>query len=115
MWLSFAIFWALNILIIVRGMEAIKRFENWAAPFLIVVFLGLMVWMVLQAGGLGPIVEESGTLGWTPEFWVNLFPISLMGMIAFWSTLSLNMPDFTRFGRSQRTRPSARPSVCRRP
>ena len=101
MWLSFAIFWALNILIILRGMEAIKQFENWAAPFLIVVFLGLMVWMVFQAGGLGPVVEDPGTLGWGPDFW-KIFPISLMGMIAFWSTLSLNMPDFTRFGRSQR-------------
>ena len=101
MWLSFAIFWALNIVIILWGMEAIKKFENWAAPFLIVVFLGLMVWMVAQAGGLGPVVEEPGTLGWGPDFW-TIFPISLMGMIAFWSTLSLNMPDFTRFGRSQR-------------
>ena len=101
MWLCFAIFWALNIMIILWGMEAIKKFENWAAPFLIVVFLGLMVWMVIQAGGLGPVVEEPGTLGWGPDFWA-IFPISLMGMIAFWSTLSLNMPDFTRFGRSQR-------------
>jgi len=101
LWLSFAIFWALNIMIILWGMEAIKRFENVAAPFLIVVFVGLMVWMLSQAGGLGPVVQESGTLGWGPEFWA-IFPISLMGMIAFWSTLSLNMPDFTRFGRSQR-------------
>ena len=60
-----------------------------------------MVWMVAQAGGLGPVVEDAGTLGWGPDFW-TVFPISLMGMIAFWSTLSLNMPDFTRFGRSQR-------------
>jgi NCS1 family nucleobase:cation symporter-1 len=101
LWLCFAIFWALNMIIVVWGMEAIKKFENWAAPFLIVVFLGLMVWMVAQAGGFGPVVEESGTLGWGPEFW-KIFPISLMGMIAFWSTLSLNMPDFTRFGRSQK-------------
>jgi NCS1 family nucleobase:cation symporter-1 len=101
MWLSFVIFWALNMIIVVWGMEAIKKFENWAAPFLIVVFLVLMVWMIIQAGGLGPVVEEPGTLGWGPEFWA-IFPISLMGMIAFWSTLSLNMPDFTRFGRSQR-------------
>jgi NCS1 family nucleobase:cation symporter-1 len=101
LWLSFAIFWALNMVIVLWGMEAIKVFENWAAPFLIVVFLGLMVWMIWQAGGLGPVVEESGTLGWGPDFW-KIFPISLMGMIAFWSTLSLNMPDFTRFGRSQR-------------
>jgi len=79
----------------------VKRFENWAAPFLVVVFLGLLVFMVGQAGGLGPIVEEQGSLGWGADFWA-IFPLSLMGMIAFWSTLSLNMPDFTRFGRSQR-------------
>ena len=83
------------------GMEAVRRFENWAAPFLMVVFVGLLVWMIAQAGGLGPIVEEQGTLGWGADFWA-IFPLSLMGMIAFWSTLSLNMPDFTRFGRSQR-------------
>ncbi len=100
-WLCFIIFWLLNILIILRGMEAIKRFENWAAPFLIVVFLVLMVWMIYQAGGLGPVVDNPGTLGWGGDFWA-VFPLSLMGMIAFWSTLSLNMPDFTRFGRSQR-------------
>ncbi len=101
MWLSFVVFWLANIVIILWGMEAIRRFESFAAPFLIVVFLGLMVWMIAQAGGLGPVVEESGTLGWGSDFWA-IVPISLMGMIAFWSTLSLNMPDFTRFGRSQR-------------
>jgi NCS1 family nucleobase:cation symporter-1 len=100
-WLSFVIFWALNMYIILRGMEAIKRFENWAAPFLIAVFVILMVWMIARAGGLGPVVAEPGKLGWGAEFWAK-FPLSLMGMIAFWSTLSLNMPDFTRFGRSQR-------------
>jgi NCS1 family nucleobase:cation symporter-1 len=57
--------------------------------------------MILRAGGLGPVVEQSGKLGWGPDFW-KIFPLSLMGMIAFWSTLSLNMPDFTRFGRSQK-------------
>jgi NCS1 family nucleobase:cation symporter-1 len=101
LWLSFAIFWAINIVIVLRGMEAVKRFENWAAPFMIVVFLGLLVYMIVKAGGLGPIVEQPGKLGWGPDFW-KIFPPALMGMIAFWSTLSLNMPDFTRFGRSQR-------------
>jgi NCS1 family nucleobase:cation symporter-1 len=101
MWLSFLIFWGANILIIVYGMNAVKRFENWAAPFLVIVFAALMVWMIIQADGLGPVVSQAGTLGWGADFWA-VFPISLMGMIAFWSTLSLNMPDFTRFGRSQR-------------
>ncbi|HEY2916543.1 MAG TPA: NCS1 family nucleobase:cation symporter-1 [Candidatus Limnocylindrales bacterium] len=101
LWLSFAIFWALNIFIILRGMDAIRRFENWAAPVVLVVGIFLCVWMVGQAGGLGPIVNDAGTLGWGDKFWPVFFP-SLMAMIAFWSTLSLNMPDFTRFGQSQR-------------
>jgi len=101
LWLSFAIFWALNLFIILRGMDAIRRFENWAAPVVLIVGIFLCVWMVGQAGGLGPIVNDAGTLGWGDKFWPVFFP-SLMAMIAFWSTLSLNMPDFTRFGSSQR-------------
>ncbi len=103
LWLSFAIFWALNILIILRGMDAVRRFENWAAPFVLVVALGLLAWMVTKAGGFGPILSDPGKVGWGGNFWFVLFPPSLIGMIAFWSTLSLNMPDFTRFGKSQRS------------
>ena len=102
LWISFAVFWALNILIIMRGMDAVRRFENWAAPFVLVVAFFLLIWMTSQAGGFGPLVQDNGTLGWGSNFWLLFFP-ALMGMIAFWSTLSLNMPDFTRFGQSQRT------------
>jgi NCS1 family nucleobase:cation symporter-1 len=102
LWLSFIVFWALNILIIVRGMNAIRKFENWAAPFVLLVAVFLLIWMTIQAGGFGPLVEDHGKLGWGSDFWFKVFPPALMGMIAFWSTLSLNMPDFTRFGRSQR-------------
>jgi nucleobase:cation symporter-1, NCS1 family len=101
-WLSFVIFWAINIFIIVRGMDAVRRFENWAAPFVLLVTLGLLAWMVTKAGGFGPILSDPGKVGWGSSFWLVLFPPALMGMIAFWSTLSLNMPDFTRFSRSQR-------------
>jgi NCS1 family nucleobase:cation symporter-1 len=100
-WLSFAIFWAINIFIILNGINAVRRFENWAAPFVLIVALGLLIWMVSKANGFGPLVSQPGKLGWGPDFWKIFFP-SLMGMIAFWSTLSLNMPDFTRFGKSQR-------------
>ena len=102
LWLSFVIFWALNLYIILRGMETLRIFENWSAPFLIVISVLLTVWMVIQAGGLGPILDQPNAFGgWTGGFWALFFP-SLMAMIAFWSTLSLNMPDFTRFGKSQR-------------
>jgi NCS1 family nucleobase:cation symporter-1 len=101
LWLSFGVFWLLNIAIIVRGMNAIRRFENWAAPFVLLVAFFLLGWMITRAHGLGPIVTQNGTLGWGGSFWKLFFP-ALMAQIAFWSTLSLNMPDFTRFGRSQR-------------
>jgi NCS1 family nucleobase:cation symporter-1 len=102
LWLSFVIFWLANLYIILRGMNTLRIFENWSAPFLIAVSVLLTVWMVSSAGGLGPILSQPNAFGgWTGDFWRIFFP-SLMGMIAFWSTLSLNMPDFTRFGRSQR-------------
>jgi nucleobase:cation symporter-1, NCS1 family len=100
-WVCFAAFWVVEMLIIWRGMETLRRFENWAAPFVIAGALALFIYLVVKAGGLGPIVHQGSDLGWGSKFWHLFFP-SLMGMIGFWSTLSLNIPDFTRFGASQR-------------
>ncbi|MFE9840376.1 NCS1 family nucleobase:cation symporter-1 [Streptomyces goshikiensis] len=102
LWLCFLLFWILELAIIYRGMETLRRFENWAAPFVIVGALALFVWIGLKAGGFGELLSQPSELGWGAEFWPVFFP-SLMGMIAFWSTLSLNIPDFTRFGAGQRS------------
>ncbi|MEU4744354.1 NCS1 family nucleobase:cation symporter-1 [Actinosynnema sp. NPDC023658] len=101
LWLCFLGFWVVQMLVIWRGMDAIRRFENWTAPLVSVGFLVLLGYVAVKAGGFGPILSEPSKLGWGADFWKVFFP-SLMGMIAFWSTLSLNMPDFTRFGGSQR-------------
>ncbi|MGW2477871.1 NCS1 family nucleobase:cation symporter-1 [Streptomyces sp. NPDC001665] len=101
LWLCFVLFWALELAIIYRGMDALRRFENWAAPFVIVGALVLLVWIAVKAGGFGPLLDQPSELGWGKDFWPVFFP-SLMGMIAFWATLSLNIPDFTRFGAGQR-------------
>ncbi|WP_329790230.1 NCS1 family nucleobase:cation symporter-1 [Lentzea sp. DG1S-22] len=101
LWLCFFGFWVVQMLVIWRGMEAIRRFENWTAPLVSVGFLILLGYVLVKAGGFGPILQTGSKLGWGPDFWKVFFP-ALMGMIAFWSTLSLNMPDFTRFGGSQR-------------
>ncbi|MEV7084789.1 NCS1 family nucleobase:cation symporter-1 [Streptomyces sp. NPDC093085] len=101
LWLCFLLFWALELAIIHRGMDTLRRFENWAAPFVIVGALALLVWITVKAGGLGPLLDQPSRLGWGAAFWPVFFP-ALMGMIAFWSTLSLNIPDFTRFGAGQR-------------
>ncbi|MEU6082773.1 NCS1 family nucleobase:cation symporter-1 [Streptomyces sp. NPDC047108] len=101
LWLCFVIFWALELAIIYRGMETLRRFENWAAPFVLVGALVLLIWIANKAGGFGPLLDQPSKLGWGTEFWTVFFP-ALMGMIGFWATLSLNIPDFTRFGKGQR-------------
>ena len=100
-WLSFAIFWILEMGIIMRGMDTLRRFENWAAPFVLVVAVMLLVYMAVKAHGFGNVLSQPSRFGWGSRFWPVFFP-SLMGMIGFWSTMSLNMPDFTRFSRGQR-------------
>ncbi|WNM31329.1 NCS1 family nucleobase:cation symporter-1 [Streptomyces sp. Li-HN-5-11] len=100
-WLSFVVFWLIEVAIITRGMETLRRVENWAAPLVIVGALALLGFMAAKAGGFGPLLDQPSSLGWGSGFWKVFFP-SLMGMIGFWSTLSLNIPDFTRFGGSQR-------------
>ncbi|HSE26566.1 MAG TPA: NCS1 family nucleobase:cation symporter-1, partial [Pyrinomonadaceae bacterium] len=100
-WLSFLLFWSFNIYIIYRGMDLLRRVENWAAPFVLVMTGLLLGWAVWRANGLGYLVNQQGRFHTLSEFWPIFIP-SLTGMIGFWATLSLNMPDFTRFGKSQR-------------
>jgi NCS1 family nucleobase:cation symporter-1 len=100
-WLSFMLFWGINIVIIYRGMNLLRRVENWAAPFVLVMTMVLLVWAIRGAKGLGPLLEQPGKLG-TLRAFMPVFVPSLTAMIGYWATLSLNMPDFTRFGRSQR-------------
>ncbi|MBL8860295.1 MAG: NCS1 family nucleobase:cation symporter-1 [Planctomycetes bacterium] len=99
--ITFAIFWALNIWIIYRGMNAVRIFENWAAPIVLILAAVLVWWTVDRAGGLGPIFHAPSKFADLAEFWPVFVP-ALTGMIGFWATLSLNIPDFTRFGRGQK-------------
>jgi nucleobase:cation symporter-1, NCS1 family len=100
-WLSFLLFWGLNIFIIYRGMDLLRAVENWAAPFVLVMTALLLWWAVSKANGLGPLLAQPGKFHTWREF-LPVFVPSLTAMIGYWATLSLNMPDFTRFGRSQR-------------
>jgi nucleobase:cation symporter-1, NCS1 family len=100
-WVSFLLFWGLNVFIIYRGMDLVREVENWAAPFVLVMTGVLLWWAISRADGLGPLLAQPGRFRTLGEFWPVFVP-SLTAMIGFWATLSLNMPDFTRFGRSQR-------------
>lgn len=100
-WISFVIFWLLNVYFIMKGTESIRWLESYAAPFLIVVGLGLLAWAYREGGGWGPILSQESKFQTTTEFW-NFFIPSLTGMVGFWATLSLNIPDFSRYAKSQR-------------
>ncbi len=98
---AFLLFWAMNVWFILKGTESIKWLESLSAPFLIVVGLALLAWAHARAGGFGPMLSQPSRFKSNAEFWRVFFP-SLTAMIGYWATLSLNIPDFTRYARSQR-------------
>ncbi|MER3524260.1 MAG: nitrate reductase [Ignavibacteria bacterium] len=99
--IGFLIFWAMNVYFIVKGTESIKWLEALAAPFLLGVGIALLVWAYLRIGSFGPMFQQPSKFQTAGEFWRFFIP-SLTGMVGFWATLSLNIPDFTRYAKSQR-------------
>ena len=101
----FLLFWALNIAVILRGIESIKRLEAFAAPVLLLVSLGLLAWAVRSGGGLGILLGRMDAaqerLAPGSDFWAVFWP-NLTAMVGFWATLSLNIPDFSRYARRQK-------------
>lgn len=114
-WLTFLAFWALNLWVIYHGMTAVRRFEAWAGPAVIVLALGLLAWAYQAAGGWGPILAQPARVSGGLALW-TIFGAGVMAAVNFWATLSLNIPDFTRFARSQRspTRGWCRPATSTR-
>jgi NCS1 family nucleobase:cation symporter-1 len=100
-WICFFLFWALNMFVIWRGIETIKFLEGIGAPFMLVVGLLLLFWITRKAGGLGPVLQTPSKFQSTSEF-VRFFIPALTGMVGFWATVALNIPDFTRYAKSQR-------------
>jgi len=96
------LFWAMNIWLIWKGINSIKVLEHLAAPFLILCGLGLLAWAWVNADGFGPMLQSSSQFETPTEFW-NLFFPSLTAMVGFWATLTLNISDFTRYAKDQRS------------
>jgi nucleobase:cation symporter-1, NCS1 family len=102
-WVAFFLFWAIQVFFIVKGLEGIKWLESFSAPLLLLGGVALLWWASAKAGGLGRVLNESASLNVTHKpFWL-IFPAHLTANVAYWSTLSLNIPDFTRYARSQRS------------
>ncbi|MGH7593303.1 MAG: NCS1 family nucleobase:cation symporter-1 [Gemmatimonadales bacterium] len=102
--ISFAIFWLVQVAIIAGGVERIKHLGSTAAPVLLTGAVILLLWGIRHGGGLGHILSQSRRLQGTRSvsFWA-LFPAALTANVGYWATLSLNIPDFTRYARSQRS------------
>lgn len=97
----FMLFWAVNVYFIINGMDSIKRLEVLSAPFLLLIGVGLMLWAGSAAGGFGVIFSQPQQGSGVENFW-PVFGAGVTAMVGFWATLSLNIPDFSRFARSQR-------------
>jgi len=101
MWICFFAFWLVNMAVIWRGIETIKFLEGVGAPFMLAVGLLLLWWITGKAGGLGPVLSTPSKFTTTAAF-MKFFVPSLTGMVGFWATVALNIPDFTRYAKSQR-------------
>lgn len=101
----FLFFWAVNMAVVYKGIDSIRFLLNLKAPLLIALGLALLGWAYREAGGFGPILSQPSAFApgqpKAGEFWTFFFP-ALTGMIGFWATLSLNIPDFSRYAVSQR-------------
>jgi nucleobase:cation symporter-1, NCS1 family len=100
-WICFLVFWAINMMVIWRGIETIKVLQGIGAPFFLAVGLLLLFWIARQAGGFGPVLHTPSKFHSTTEF-MHFFIPALTGMVGFWATVALNIPDFTRYAKSQR-------------
>lgn len=98
--ICFLAFWAINMLVVYLGVESIKKLLVFKAIFLPLAALSLLFWAISAADGLGPIFETPSKFSDSRQFFAFFFP-ALTGMVGFWATLSLNIPDFTRYAKSQ--------------
>jgi nucleobase:cation symporter-1, NCS1 family len=108
--ISFLIFWAINVFIIVKGVQYIKWLETASAPVLLVSGVALLFWAISKAGensggfvaGFNLLADQPSKFKTNAEFWKAFIP-GLTGMVGFWATMSLNIPDFTRYAKDQRS------------
>ena len=100
LWACFLGFWLLNMVVVWRGVESIRRLQAFGAPFMFVMAAALLVWVRIKAGSFGAMLSTPSRFHSTHEFLAVFFP-SLTAMVGYWATLALNIPDFTRYSKSQ--------------
>jgi NCS1 family nucleobase:cation symporter-1 len=99
-WACFLGFWALNMAVVWKGVESIRFLQGFSAPFMFVMSISLLIYALVKAGGVGPMLAQPSQFHSTGAFLKFFFP-SLTAMVGYWATLALNIPDFTRYSKSQ--------------
>ena len=99
--ICFFLFWLLNMYVVYLGVDSIKKLLVFKAFFLPIAALALLFWAINAGKGLGPILNQPSKFATNAAFRDFFFP-ALTGMVGFWATLSLNIPDFTRYAKSQK-------------
>ena len=97
----FVAFWLINLAVILKGIDYIRFLQGISAPVLLAVGILLLAWAYHAAGGFGPMLSAASRFHTLSDFLKFLIP-ALNATVGFWATVSLNIPDFTRFARSQR-------------
>jgi NCS1 family nucleobase:cation symporter-1 len=100
LWASFLGFWLLNMVVVWRGVESIRHLQAFGAPFMFVMAAALLIWVRIKAGSFGSMLSTPSQFHTTGAFFAVFFP-SLTAMVGYWATLALNIPDFTRYSKSQ--------------
>jgi nucleobase:cation symporter-1, NCS1 family len=100
LWICFLGFWLLNMVVVWRGVDSIRHLQAFGAPFMFVMAAALLIWVRIMAGSFGAMLSTPSQFHSTHEFLAVFFP-SLTAMVGYWATLALNIPDFTRYSKSQ--------------
>jgi NCS1 family nucleobase:cation symporter-1 len=98
----FLAFWALQVGILLRGIESLKHLETWSAPFLIMIGVALLAWAVTKTGSFASLLENPPPTAESKGGFGTVLGAGLTSAVSFWGTLALNIPDFSRYARSQR-------------
>lgn len=108
--ISFMIFWGINVFVILKGVKYIKWLETASAPILLISGVALLFWAISKTGtetggffsGFSILMDQPSKFETSAEFWKVFIP-GLTGMVGFWATMSLNIPDFTRYAKDQKS------------